>query len=129
MAKNQPQPSGREMEILKVLWDLGSATVREVHEQLCPDGELAFNTVQTLLRIMDEKGLVRHRTQGRSFVYSALRSREQETSRFLENVFDGAMDQFMLSLLRSRKPSSKELQELREIISDARKDKPRKGRK
>ena len=40
---------------------LGPREVREVHEQMCPDGELAFNTVQTVLRIMEDKGLIRHR--------------------------------------------------------------------
>jgi predicted transcriptional regulator len=57
-------PSESELDILKVLWKLGSASVRAVHEELCPGGELAFNTIQTLLRIMEEKGLVRHRAEG-----------------------------------------------------------------
>ncbi len=57
-------PSERELEILKVLWEIGSGSVREVHAQMCPQGELAFNTIQTLLRIMDEKGLVGHRAKG-----------------------------------------------------------------
>ena len=59
-------PSERELEILKVLWEIGSGSVREVHAQMCPQGELAFNTIQTLLRIMDDKGLVGHR--GRAHV-------------------------------------------------------------
>ena len=54
-------PSEREMDVLKALWAIGSGSVREVHERMCPEGELAFNTVQTVLRIMEEKGLVRHR--------------------------------------------------------------------
>ncbi|MBX6315715.1 MAG: BlaI/MecI/CopY family transcriptional regulator, partial [Isosphaeraceae bacterium] len=56
-------PSQRELEVLKVLWELGSGSVREVHQRMCPAGELAFNTVQTLLRIMEEKGLVGHRAE------------------------------------------------------------------
>ena len=52
-------PSGREMDILKVLWELGPASVRDVCRRMCPNGELAFNTIQTLLRIMDEKGHTR----------------------------------------------------------------------
>ena len=63
LTENEPSP--RELDVLKVLWALGSGSVREVHQRMCPDGELAFNTVQTLLRIMDEKGLVRHRALGR----------------------------------------------------------------
>ncbi|MFN0050590.1 MAG: BlaI/MecI/CopY family transcriptional regulator [Planctomycetales bacterium] len=117
---SEPTPSGRELEILKVLWELGSASVREVYERMCPQEELAFNTIQTLLRIMDEKGLVTHATRGRTFVYSPAHSREQVTGRFLDKVFDGAMDQFVASLLKSRRVSSRELQQLEQLIAAAR---------
>jgi BlaI family penicillinase repressor len=116
-------PSGRELEILKVLWDLGPASVREVHERLCPAGELAFNTVQTLLRIMDEKGLVTHRPRGRTFVYTPRHTREREMSRLLDKVFDGALDQFVVSLLNSQNISASELKKLERIIADARRRK------
>ena len=121
MTENEPSP--RELDVLKALWALGSGSVREVHRQMCPDGELAFNTIQTLLRIMDEKGLVKHAARGRTFVYSPAYSREQETARFLEKVFDGAMDQFVASLLKSRRPSARELQQLRDVLRDAAKGK------
>jgi BlaI family transcriptional regulator, penicillinase repressor len=113
-------PSGRELEILKVLWELGPASVREVYERMCPDGELAYNTVQTLLRIMDEKGLVAHRRRGRTFVYTARHSRERETSRLLDKVFDGALDQFVVTLLKSKHANADELKKLAKIIADAR---------
>jgi BlaI family penicillinase repressor len=116
-------PSGRELEILKVLWDLGPASVREVHERLCPAGELAFNTVQTLLRIMDEKRLVTHRPRGRTFVYTPRHTREREMSRLLDKVFDGALDQFVVSLLNSQNISAAELKKLERIIADARRRK------
>src|SRR5438874_13571305 len=93
-------PSERELEILKVLWALGSGSVREVHERLCPQGETHFNTVQTLLRIMEDKGLVGHRAVGRTFIYTPKHSREQVTRRFLNKVFDGSLDQLVLSLLQ-----------------------------
>jgi len=108
------------LEILKVLWELGDASVRQVHERLCPNGELAFNTVQTLLRIMDEKGLVKHRPKGRTFIYSANYTRERAAARFLKHVFDGAMDQCVLTLLKSGPVSSRELDELEQIITKAR---------
>jgi len=115
----EPIPSAREIDILKTLWELGPASVREVHERMCPREELAFNTIQTLLRIMDEKGLVRHSVRGRTFVYSPVYTREQETARFLEKVFDGAMDQFVASLLKSRRPSPRELAQIREMLAEA----------
>lgn len=116
-------PSGRELEILKILWDLGSASVREVHLQMCPDGELAYNTVQTLLRIMDEKGLVSHRLRGRTFVYSPKHTREREMSRLVDKVFGGALDQFVVSLIKSQNVSADELKKLERIIADARRRK------
>jgi predicted transcriptional regulator len=116
-------PSGRELEILKILWEIGPASVREVHERMCPGGELAFNTVQTLLRIMDDKGLVRHEERGRTFVYIPRHTRERETSRLLDKVFDGALDQFVVSLLNSKKTSAAELKKLEKIIADARRRK------
>jgi predicted transcriptional regulator len=111
------------LEILKVLWELGSGSVREVHERLCPNGELAFNTVQTLLRIMEEKGLVGHRAEGRTFIYEPKHSRESVASRFLTKVFDGALDQFVLSMLRAKDVSAEELKELERLIAQARREK------
>ncbi len=117
---SQRIPSGRELEILKILWDLGPSTVREVHEKMCPDGELAYNTVQTLLRIMDDKGLVAHARRGRTFVYKPKHTREREMSRLLNKVYDGALDQFVLSLLKTKNVSADELKKLERIIAEAR---------
>jgi predicted transcriptional regulator len=90
---------------------------------MCPDGQLAFNTVQTLLRIMDDKGLVRHERRGRTFVYSPRHTRERETSRLLDKVFDGALDQFVVSLINSKNVTAGELKKLEKIIADARRRK------
>jgi predicted transcriptional regulator len=106
-----------------VLWELGSGSVREVHERMCPGGELAFNTVQSLLRIMEEKGLVRHQSEGRTFIYEPTYSRDRVTSRFLHGVFDGALDQVVLSLLQAKDASESELKELERLIAAARKRK------
>jgi predicted transcriptional regulator len=116
-------PSERELEILKVLWELGSGSVREVHERMCPGGELAFNTVQTMLRNMEDKGLVEHRSEGRTFIYAPRYSREQVTSRFLNKVFDGALDQLVLSLLQVHDTSPSELRDLERLIARARRQK------
>jgi BlaI family transcriptional regulator, penicillinase repressor len=120
-------PSGRELEILKVLWELGHGSVREVHRRMCPHDELAFNTVQTLLRIMDDKGLVTHRQQGRTFVYTPRYSRGRAASRFLEHVFDGALDQVVVTLLSTADPSAEELKQLGKIIAQARRRKQKRA--
>jgi len=122
-------PSGRELEILKILWELGSASVRQVRERLCPKNELAFNTVQTFLRLMDDKGLVSHRKgRGKSFVYTPRYSREQATSRFVEQVFDGAMDQVIVSMLDSSDCNPEELKQLEKIIAQNRRQKEKQNR-
>ena len=120
-----PAPTGRELEILKVLWELGPSSVRVVYRQLLdqqPDGEdLAYNTVQTLLRIMETKGLVTHAQEGRAFVYSARYSRDQSAARFLDRVFDGAASQLVASLLQGERISPEELERMQTLIADARK--------
>src|SRR5690242_21561514 len=103
------------MDVLKALWAIGSGSVRAVHERMCPGGELAFNTVQTLLRIMEEKGLVGHRAEGRTFIYFPKYSRDRVASRLLHKVFDGALDQAVQSLLQASDSSPEELRDLERL--------------
>ncbi|HEV3145997.1 MAG TPA: BlaI/MecI/CopY family transcriptional regulator [Gemmataceae bacterium] len=117
-------PTPREMAILKLLWDHGPSSVKDVHRGLLKDErigkELAYNTVQTLLRIMEDKALVNHRLDGRTFVYTARYSREESARSFLERVFDGAASQFMLSLLEAEEISAEELDRIQTMIASAR---------
>lgn len=117
-----PSPTPRELELLKVLWEHGPRSVSDVHRLWRPadDKPVAQNTVQTLLRIMETKGLVGHTAEGRSFIYHPLFSREATASRFLDRVFDGAASQLVLSLLKAEKIPPGELEQLRQMINDAR---------
>jgi predicted transcriptional regulator len=121
MAEQSP-PTPRELEILKVLWDTGPASVRDVYRTLAQaqEEELAYNTVQTLLRIMEEKGLVRHQVEGRAFIYSPLYTREASVRGFLHQVFDGATEQLVQTLLRTERLSSGELERLLAMVEEAR---------
>jgi BlaI family transcriptional regulator, penicillinase repressor len=122
-----PTPTARELEILKVLWERGPSSVRDVHRALSPDGELAYNTVQTLLRIMEEKkGLVAHHVEGRTFIYTACYNRDESMVRFLDRVFDGAASQLVMSLLRTERISPEELDQIEALISAARQKKARR---
>lgn len=125
--KNEGQPTKRELAILKVLWELGEGTVREVYERLRDDIPIVQNTVQAFLRTMEEKGLVTHETRGRSFVYRPSSPKEttsrQLLSGLLDRVFDGAMDQLVESALSLRKPSEAELDRLRSLVDEASKRK------
>ena len=118
-----PTPTSRELEILKVLWELGPSSVRDVHRRLATREDLAYNTVQTLMRIMEEKGLVDHHAQGRTFIYTPRFSRDESTARFLDRVFDGAADQLVLSLLRTERIAPAELERMETMIAKARRRK------
>jgi predicted transcriptional regulator len=118
-----PDPTERELAILKVLWERGEMTVRGVYEVLRQDLPIVQNTVQAFLRGMEEKGLVQHRTEGRTFVYSAVPRRDQTARRLvsdvLQRVFDGAIDQLVESALAVRPPSPDELERLRRLLRTA----------
>lgn len=115
----------RELDILKILWDKGEASVREVQDELARAvGPVAYSTVQTLLNIMEEKkDLVKHRVEGRTFIYSAKKTPERTirdlTKRFVDRVFDGALDRVMVALLDARAPRPGELARLRAVIDRA----------
>lgn len=122
-----PDPTDRELEILKILWDLGEASVRSVYEEMSRTEPIVQNTVQAFLRIMEEKGLVTHRVEGRTFIYSAKLQREKANrllvSRLLQRVFDGAIDQLVQSAITAQDPSEEELKQLEALIKQAKKNK------
>lgn len=113
-------PSERELDILKILWERGECKVRDVHESLNLQQTTAFTTVQTLLRIMADKKLVKQRSVGRTLYYKPIHTIEQVTKRFLNRVFDGALDKLVLNLLHAEKVSPEEMQELEKLIANKR---------
>jgi BlaI family penicillinase repressor len=123
---DMPTPTPREMEILKVLWEKGPLSVRAVSRLLDLDKDLAYNTVQTLLRIMEDKGLVTHHVDGRTFVYTPCFSRDESAVRFLDRVFDGAADELVQSLLRSERLRPEELERVGALIARARRQRGKK---
>ena len=122
------QPTERELEALKVLWDQGEATVREVCDAISAAGEeLAYTTVLSLLQVMEQKGLVEHRRQGKAYVYLPKVKREKTlgdlAAGFLERVFDGSLDEYLVHALGTRKVSKRELDQLEDMLAEARKRK------
>ncbi len=116
-------PSERELDLLKVMWAIGEAKVRDIHEAFCPNGECAFTTVQTFLKIMCDKGLVKKRSVKRTNYYKPLYTLENATNRFIGKLFDGSIDQFVLKALSSERVSVEEMRELEKMIAKARKSK------
>lgn len=121
-------PSERELDLLKVMWQLGEAKVRDIHEAICPDGECAFTTVQTLLRIMLKKGFVKKRSAGRTDFYTPVYTLENATSRFVDKLFDGAVDRFVLSMLSAEDVSAGEMRDLEKMIAKARRAKEKQDK-
>src|SRR4051812_13070112 len=122
----EPLPTSRELEALKVLWSRGKATVREIYQELRPrDGELAYTTVLSLLQTMEQKGLVGHESAGKAYAYYARVRRDgvfrKLAGGFLDQVFDGAMGEYVARALQSRRPSVAELEELEALIAQAKK--------
>src|SRR5580692_6823909 len=108
-------PTARELEALKVLWRRGRATVREIYGELKPrQGELAYT-----------KGLVGHESAGTAYTYYAKVRRDSVFRKlaggFLDEVFDGAMGEYVARALQSRRPSLEELEELEAMIAEAKK--------
>jgi BlaI family penicillinase repressor len=119
------QPTDRELEALKVLWERGEATVRELCDALNDRGAtLAYTTVLSLLQVMEQKGLASHRRDGKAYVYRPTIERASTfrdlASGFLDRVFDGAVDEYLVHALESRELKSAELDELEAMIARAR---------
>jgi predicted transcriptional regulator len=116
-------PTDRELEALKVLWQQGEATVREIYQRINKGGTLAYTTVLSLLQMMEQKGLVGHRQCGKTYSYFAKAERKRTfqvmAGGFLDKVFDGAVDEYLVHALQSRRVSAEELERLAKMIAEA----------
>jgi BlaI family transcriptional regulator, penicillinase repressor len=117
-------PTDRELEALKVLWQQGEATVREVYQAINGNGDaLAYTTVLSLLQVMEQKGLAGHRQHGKAYTYFAKAERDRTfqmlAGGFLDRVFDGAVDEYLVHALQSRRVSAEELERLEKMIAQA----------
>jgi len=118
-------PTERELQALKVLWQLGQATVRDITSAINQRGEsLAYTTVLSLLQVMEQKGLIGHEASGKVYSYFARVERDAIYRRlakgFLDRVFDGAMDEYLVHALESKRISPEELTRLEQLIAQAR---------
>ena len=112
-----------ELRLMKILWRRGESAVNDLVAAM-PDGEsLAYNSVLTTIRILEQKGYVEHRQEGRAFVYRPCVA-EQEASRsevrhLMSRFFGNSREQLLLSLLGDDEISPEELQRLKEAIGNA----------
>jgi len=113
-----------ELEIMKVIWDLDECTVRQVYEALLERKRIAYTTVMTVMNILEEKGHLRKRKEGRAFLYVPAHPQEEVISTMVENfvskVFDGAARPLVLSLLQDRSLSKRDREEIARILEETR---------
>lgn len=119
--RQPPRPTDAELAILRVLWDRGPSTVRDVHELLNEQSPTGYTTVLKLLQIMTEKGLVVRDEAQRAHIYEP-RYSEQKTQRQLladlaDRAFGGSAAKLVLQALSGRKANPDELNEIRDMLN------------
>jgi predicted transcriptional regulator len=116
-----------QLRIMNVLWDRSEATVAEVHDALADESALAYTTFATMLRKMEARGLVRHRTDGRTFVYAAAVAADHVsrsmTDHMLDRVFQGSLADLVSHLLTTRDISREELSKIERLVAERKKSK------
>ena len=120
MGSELPRPTDAELAILRVLWEQGPTTVRQVHEVLSEARETGYTTTLKLMQIMADKGLVTRDESARTHVYTARLSRDetqqQLVSDLLDRAFGGSAAALVLQALNAGETSPDELAEIRELI-------------
>lgn len=110
----------RELDLMSVLWELGSGTVSEVQERLPVD--LAYTTVLTMLRTLEMKGYVAHREEGRAFRYYPLVDREvagaSALRRIMRKIFRGSPELLLTQLVADENLTEEELRRMRELLDE-----------
>ena len=120
MRPAKPVLTDQELEIMKVIWDLGSATVRDVYEAILERRKIAYTTVMTMMKILEQKGHLRRKMDDRAYVYQPTRSKQQVVRgmvrEFVDRVFNGSAQPLLLHLIEDRQLSQKELDEIAAMI-------------
>lgn len=114
------KPTEKELEILRIVWEKGAVSVKDVHEWLGGDQANGYTTILKLMQIMHEKGLLERQKRGKLHLYRAVISQkntqQQMVNKMIETVFEGSAAQLVLSALGNRKSSKAELKEIREYL-------------
>ncbi len=116
------RPTDAELAILRVLWQRGPSTVRQVYEALSQERETGYTTVLKLMQIMNEKGLVERDESERTYVYHPRLTEEQTQQRFvndlLEKAFRGSASQLVMRVLVAKPASADELARIRRLLDE-----------
>ncbi|MBX2931348.1 MAG: BlaI/MecI/CopY family transcriptional regulator [Chitinophagaceae bacterium] len=119
------KPTESELEILRVLWDKGSATVRDVHEVLSLHKDSGYTTTLKLMQIMFEKGLVKRNDSSKTHIYTANVSKESTQNQFvnkmIDTLFSGSSTQLVMQALGNSKPNKEEIEEIQQLLNQLKK--------
>jgi predicted transcriptional regulator len=115
--------TGQELEIMKVVWELHTATVRDVYEALLRRRKIAYTTVMTMMNILEEKGYLKKRADDKAHVYrpaqakaKVIRAMVQE---FVERVFNGSAEPLLVQLVKDRHLAPEELEKIARAIKES----------
>lgn len=122
-------PTPAELEVLKILWDRGPSTVREVLDELtAAEKPRAYTSVMSLMNVMAEKGFVDREPKGRAYLYAPRYERDRTLSEMVgdlwERAFEGSASLLVTRLLEQASPTDKELKQIRDAIDNYRKQHP-----
>ncbi len=113
----------QELEIMKVVWELGSPTVREVYENLLERRKIAYTTVMTMLNVLVAKGRLKKKQKDRAYVYRPTQAQSAVVSsmvkEFVGRVFDGSAKPLLVQLVQDERLTESDLDEIREMIREA----------
>jgi BlaI family penicillinase repressor len=118
----------REIEIMKIVWEMGEATAREIQARL--SGERHYNSVMTIIRVLEAKGHLTHRAEGKSYVYRARhaphKARRRALGHLIDHVFAGSAASLVLQLVETGDLTEEDLQDIRRQLNKRLAEKARK---
>ena len=121
MRSPKPTLTEQELEIMKVVWQLETATVRQVYETMLEHRRIAYTTVMTMMNILEQKGYLKKRQDDRAYVYRPSQPKQQVirsmVREFVNRVFNGSAEPLLVHLVEDQHLDAKDLEEIRKTIS------------
>ena len=122
MRKAHPTLTPQELAIMKVVWSRDRSTVRDVYEAMRERRPVAYTTVMTMMKVLEDKGYLKKTMVDRAHVYTPAQPRQQVVGAmvrdFVDRVFDGAPDRLLLHLARDNKLTAKQRRIVKQLIED-----------
>ena len=124
MRPKQTTLTPQELEIMKLVWERDTATVRDIYEALLKRRKVAYTTVMTMMKILEQKGFLKKSQEERAYVYRPAQAKRQVIGamvrEFVDRVFNGSAEPLLVHLVEDQKLSSKDLEEISRMIREGR---------